>query len=376
MKKLAILGASQLQIPLIEKARELGVETHVFAWEEGAVAKPIADYFYPVSIIDKVAVLKQCAEIKIDGIVTVGSDVAVDTINFVAKELHLVGNSDFTSRHTRDKQLMRSLFAEKGLPTVRYKPLLDEKDILELEFDYPFMVKATDRSGSRGVTFVNNADEAKSAFNDAVKESFNKKVIAEEFFDGTQYSVEMISQHGKHYFVGITEEFYSGKPFFVETGHIVPGKINEDKLAEIIEIVSQTLDAVEMQHGASHTEIRMNEAGKFCLIEIASRMGGDFRDLMVLHAYGYDFLANTIRVALDELIEIPNNSPSLFSFVKWIFDEKDLIRLKNLDDSISVITSSDLDNIHPKSYNIKDSSERLGFYVGCCDVYPLELVFK
>ena len=31
MKQLAIIGASYLQAPLIQKAKELGCETHVFA---------------------------------------------------------------------------------------------------------------------------------------------------------------------------------------------------------------------------------------------------------------------------------------------------------------------------------------------------------
>ena len=32
MKKLAIIGASYLQEPLIQKAKSMGLETHVFAW--------------------------------------------------------------------------------------------------------------------------------------------------------------------------------------------------------------------------------------------------------------------------------------------------------------------------------------------------------
>ena len=31
-KPLAIIGASYLQLPLILKAKEMGYETHVFAW--------------------------------------------------------------------------------------------------------------------------------------------------------------------------------------------------------------------------------------------------------------------------------------------------------------------------------------------------------
>ena len=36
-KKLAVIGASYLQKPLVEKAKEMGLEVHCFAWEEGAV---------------------------------------------------------------------------------------------------------------------------------------------------------------------------------------------------------------------------------------------------------------------------------------------------------------------------------------------------
>lgn len=47
MKKLAIIGASYLQEPLIEKAKARGIETHVFAWKADDVGEKSADYFYP-----------------------------------------------------------------------------------------------------------------------------------------------------------------------------------------------------------------------------------------------------------------------------------------------------------------------------------------
>jgi hypothetical protein len=37
MKKLVVIGANNFQLPLIKKAREIGIETHVFAWEKGAI---------------------------------------------------------------------------------------------------------------------------------------------------------------------------------------------------------------------------------------------------------------------------------------------------------------------------------------------------
>ena len=60
MKKLAIIGASYLQEQLIEKAKSMGIETHVFAWAAGDVGEKSADYFYPISIVEKDEILKKC----------------------------------------------------------------------------------------------------------------------------------------------------------------------------------------------------------------------------------------------------------------------------------------------------------------------------
>ena len=59
-KKLAIIGASYLQLPLVKKAKEIGIETICFAWEDGAVCKDMADQFYPISIIEKENILNKC----------------------------------------------------------------------------------------------------------------------------------------------------------------------------------------------------------------------------------------------------------------------------------------------------------------------------
>lgn len=61
--KLAVMGASKWQLPIYLKAREMGIETHGFAYEQGAVAKDYADYFYPISLANKEEILAKCKEI-------------------------------------------------------------------------------------------------------------------------------------------------------------------------------------------------------------------------------------------------------------------------------------------------------------------------
>ena len=62
-RKLAIIGASYLQAPLILRAREMGMETHVFAWAAGDVGETLADHFYPISIVEKEKILMICRKI-------------------------------------------------------------------------------------------------------------------------------------------------------------------------------------------------------------------------------------------------------------------------------------------------------------------------
>ena len=85
MKKIVIIGANNFQMPLIKKAKQLGYETHVFAWADGAVGAEFADYFYPISIIEKEKILEKCKEIKPDAITSVASDLATLTVNYLAE---------------------------------------------------------------------------------------------------------------------------------------------------------------------------------------------------------------------------------------------------------------------------------------------------
>ena len=57
MKKIAIIGAAVFKLPAILKSKEMGLETHVFAWEAGDPGEKMADFFYPISIREKEEIL-------------------------------------------------------------------------------------------------------------------------------------------------------------------------------------------------------------------------------------------------------------------------------------------------------------------------------
>lgn len=325
MKKIAIIGAALFQEPLILKAKEMGLETHVFAWEAGDPGEKMADFFYPISIREKDEILEKCREIGIDGIISIASDLAMDTVNYVADRMGLAGNSLEATRISTNKHDMREAFERNGDPSPRSILADENTDPASIDIDFPVIVKPTDRSGSRGVKIVESAEELQAAIDFALGESFEKKAVAEEFALGDEYSVEYISCRGKHYLLAVTEKTTSGAPWFIEMSHIQPAPISEERRQRIKEVSDHALDTLQLRDGAAHIELKVDSDENVKIIEIGGRMGGGFigSDLVPLST-GYDFVGEVIKVAMGELIDPPVIKKVRTAGIRFITCKKDL----------------------------------------------------
>lgn len=361
-KKLVIIGASYLQMPLVLKAKEMGIESICFAWENGAVCKDICDHFYPVSTVDKESILRICREIGIDGITTIASDVAVLTVNYVAEKMGLVGNPDKYSQTATNKYLMRQCFMEHNVPSPKF--CMTDGTIPEITntFRYPFIVKPTDRSGSRGVEKVDEAKELQAAIERACKESFQKKAVIEEFVKGREISVESISYQGVHHILQITDKVTTEAPFFVELEHHQPSTLPDDIKQRVKEIVLNALDALHIQNGASHAELKITKDGDIRVIEIGARMGGDFigSDLVKLST-GYDFLKGVIEVALGDFEE-PKLTERKHSGVYFLCKETEKLKsiIENYTNYPEIVRAEIIDT---ELREIECSADRSGYFI-------------
>ena len=321
IERLAIIGASYLQLPLVIKAKEMGIETHCFAWEEGAVCKDICDFFYPVSVLDKNEILKICKEVKITGITTIATDIAIPTISFVAHYLNLVSNSIPVSLKTTNKGEMRNQFKIDNISSPRYSVMNTYSVDFLKEMSFPLIVKPTDRSGSRGINKVYNQVELEKGIYEALNESISKTVIVEEFIEGKEVSVESISWNGKHYILAITDKLTTGEPHFVELAHHQPSHFVHDDLNKIKKLTLKALNCLGIVNGASHTELKIDNDGNAFVIEVGARMGGDFiGSHLVELSTGYDFLKSVILVALNKFIP-PKISNRHFAGVYFLCKE-------------------------------------------------------
>jgi biotin carboxylase len=360
MKKLAIIGASYLQEPLVKKAKQMGIETHCFAWADGATCKDIADFFYPVSILEKEQILEKCKEIGIDGITSIASDAAVPTICYVAEHLNLISNSYSGALIATNKFLMRQRFTEYNVSSPLFA--IAQDGFAGDNFRFPVIVKPTDRSGSRGVMKVEKKEDLLSAIERAKQEAFSKQAIVEEFVTGWEISVETISWKGKHYILTLTDKVTTGEPYFVELEHHQPSQLSAEIQQKVRAEVTKALDALEVHYGASHTELKITDSGEVFMIEVGARMGGDFigSDLTQLST-GYDFVKGVIDVALGTFEE-PSFAEPKYSGVYFLCKETEnvLSMIKNAAQYKEIVASEITDE---NLRNIQNSADRSGYFI-------------
>lgn len=294
-----------MQQPLVEKAREMGLRTICFAWAEGAVCRDMCDKFYPVSVTEKEEILRICREERIDGICTIASDVAAPTVAYVAAQMGLTGNSYEASLRANNKYLMREALAAADVPCPGFVCAKDTAQLstLNSQLSLPLIVKPSDRSGSLAVTKVDKQKELETAIRKAQEASFKGEAMVEEFIEGREISVEMISCRGVHYALQITDKVTTEAPHFVELEHHQPSTLPAPVQEHIFAITRRALDALGLTNGASHSEYKITREGRIVVMEIGGRMGGDFiGSHLVQLSTGYDFLRGVIEVALGEQI--------------------------------------------------------------------------
>lgn len=295
--KIVIIGSNEHQNPLILKAKELGYETHVFAWQMGDVGEKTADFYYPISITNKQAILEKCKLVKPQGILSMASDLAALTVGYLAEEMGCIGNPLKTIKVCTNKLDFRKRMQEKKIQQPRFVEVGDifpEEKVETIHF--PVVVKPSDRSGNRGIVKANNRKEMMKALIVAKEYSFERKAIVEEYIPGDYYSCECYTENGKHTIVALTKrECVEFQNVFLDYKRIQAADIVVDE--EIKAKVFSVLDAVNMQNGASSVEFVKNDSGMW-IIEVMPSMYGDYiaTDLVPL-VHGFDYVKKAIDIA-------------------------------------------------------------------------------
>ena len=272
--KLVILGAGVYQVPLIKKSKELGHYTIVVSPNGNYPGIGLADEHWALDTRDVSSILEKAKEAKISGITTTGTDVAVPAIGAVNDALGLSGPCFDTSEKCMNKGLMKAALSNANIATAKYQAVSNFEDaILAVNtIGYPVMVKATDSSGSRGITKVNSEAELTDAWASAKSVTQDIYVIIEEYLEGIEFGGQAIIFEQSLVDFIPHNDTVTPPPYCVPFGHSVPINLPNDVIQKTKELISDTISALGLNNCIANVDF-MLVGKKPYIIEIGARMG-------------------------------------------------------------------------------------------------------
>lgn len=375
MKKIMILGASILQFPAIEQAKKMGIEVIAVDMNPNAIGFEVEGVTKEViSTIDVDKILLAAKSHKIDGIMTLASDMPMRTVAIVAHEMGLVGISEETALKATNKAIMRETLKENGVPIPKFFRISNKDEYLKA-VDYfknkqiKCIVKPADNSGSRGVDLISdfaNNESINIAFEYSMQYSRSGEIVVEEYMEGPEVSVETLSVNGVCHVVQITDKLTTGAPYFVEMGHNEPSMLNHSIQESIAKIACDAVNAIGIQNGPSHTEIKVTKEGPK-IVELGARLGGDnIATHLVPLSTGVNLVECCIRVALGEIPDF-NGKMKKASAIRYLKTEAGVIStISGIDDAMKINGVCQISIVHHQGEcvgEIKSSVDRVGFVI-------------
>nr|MBC9202866.1 ATP-grasp domain-containing protein [Paenibacillus sp. PL91] len=366
-----ILGASILQLPAILKAKEMGLQVIAVDMDKNAIGFKDADVCLEVSTIDIPNVINLAKDYKVDGIMTLASDMPMKTVAAVAEALNIVGVTTDTALKATNKALMRECLKQNDVAIPMFFGVMGYLDYLSAiqHFKDKFIVKPADNSGSRGVFLVNDKNDKSSidyAYEYSMKYSRNGELVVEEFMEGPEVSVEALSVDGQVHIIAITDKLTTGAPRFVEMGHSQPTCLSDDLKRQIEAITVSAVKAIGIENGPSHTEIIVTANGPK-IVELGARLGGDnITTHLVPFSTGVDIVKCCIEIALGYSPDLKKKK-DLASAIRY-FDVSpgriiDIIGQEKVSQLSDVKMVCIMKRIGDNIGKINNSTDRIGFVI-------------
>jgi len=217
-------------------------------------------------------------------------DSCVDLSNQISERLDLPHNPIEASRLTHRKDLAKQALKNAGCNTPAFQ-IISIKDAADIELDmnFPVVLKPLSLSGSRGVIRANDYDEFIKAadridliLDHAEQSGFVRQhLLVEAYLDGPEFAVEGFLIDGRFHLLTIFDkpEPMTG-PYFEETYYLTPSQLENKPSQALVNEVASCCKAYGLQQGPVHAEARITQSGIF-LLELAARtIGGQCGQLV------------------------------------------------------------------------------------------------
>lgn len=369
-KRVLFLGAPIFQIPVVQKAKEMGLFVGIVDINKDAPAFPYADEVFVCSIRDVDAVLKIAKDFKPDGIVIGACDTSVVTGAYVCQALNLPGHTVTAANYSTDKVKMLEAFEANDVSHPCFQVVKkDEIDSFFIKIPYPVITKPVDSAGGRGVSIVHNDKELKNAALYSSKAGLTGDILIEEYMSGPEVSVEVLIVDGEPYILQITDKITSGEPNFFEVGHAQPSALPHNVKKSVKELASKAVLAVGLVNSPAHVEIIITDVGPK-MVELGARLGGDCITTYLIDnsITGINMAQAAIELALGIKPDVSDYSDSgVCVGVRFIPTKEGMLKeiqgieqVKNMENVIKTEVIGEIGKYYHKA---TDDSTRFGYVV-------------
>ncbi len=241
--------------------------------------------------------------------------------------LGLPHNPVASAKATRDKYRLRDTLSANGVSVPAYQRFSISEDPAEIvgvgapnpystdiPVSFPCVIKPLSLSASRGVIRADTPAEFVAAFQRTTKllhalqeateitsqEHASQYLLVEDYIPGIEVALEGILLDGELKVLALFDkpDPLEG-PFFEETLYITPSRLSEDIQDALYDATAEAADALGLQHGPVHAELRYNADGAH-LIEIAARTIGGLCSRTLRFGTGMSLEEVVIRHAIGQ----------------------------------------------------------------------------
>ncbi len=301
MKKALVVAGGIAQAALIEELKKRGIYTILADRNPNAYAVPFADRFYPVSTLDFAALKQLAIDEKVDLVLTACADQVLLVVAKISEELGLPCYIDYkTAELVSNKQYMKEVFEQNGIPTAKHMilPKLDEEKIEGIH--YPLIVKPVDCYSSRGVRKVENIEELRTAFRDAVNLSRTDTAIIEEFCEGLELTADLYVEDGKAHLLTVSvSDKIADQDRFVIYRTKNPAPISGEIRERLTEISQRIAEAFQLKNTPMLVQA-ITDGERINVLEFCARTGGCIKYQLIQKASGFDVIKAVVDLTLGE----------------------------------------------------------------------------
>jgi D-alanine-D-alanine ligase len=195
--------------------------------------------------------------------------------------LPYVGAGVLASSVSMDKEVMKRLAKERGLPVVDYT-VFWSSELKDLEgicskFEFPVFVKPANLGSSVGISKAHNCVELKSALELAA--SFDRKVIVERGIEGREFECAVLGNENPIASIPCeilpSREFYDydDKYLLDQAGTVIPANLSAEQTAELQRLAVECYRAMECEGLARVDFLLEASTGRLFINEINTLPG-------------------------------------------------------------------------------------------------------